>query len=391
MDLQDSLTDLVQHIAALPDAEAASVLSSMSASDIHDVLMLLDKDKAARIASLMPSMSAGALASSVVSSGVCIGDLMEEPLGVVGSERTAAGVVDHMVHTENVKEITYLYVVDEADDRLIGVVNLRDLILARPGQMVVELMTRQPFAFTPETPLSDAVHAALKRHYPAYPVVDSRGEMQGVVRGWKLFERVATDLISQAGSQVGVGREERVSTPVWQAFKQRHPWLQVNLLTAFAAAFVVSMFEDTITRIVALAAFLPVLAGQSGNTGCQALAITLRGLTLGELKEIPLARVVRKEILLGALNGICVGVVAALAMWAYASATEAGNPVMLALVIFIAMVGACIGSGIFGVIVPLTLKRLGADPATASSIFLTTFTDIIGMGLMLLLATSLVL
>ena len=171
----------------------------------------------------------------------------------------------------------------------------------------------------------------------------------------------------------------------------RHPWLQVNLITAFAAAFVVGMFESTITQIVALAAFLPVLAGQSGNTGCQALAITLRGITLGQINDYPVRQLLRKEILLGALNGAAVGLIAGIAMFAYAMSTDAASPGMLGVVIFIAMIGACIGSGIFGVAVPLVLKRFGADPATASSIFLTTFTDIIGMGLMLFLATSLVL
>lgn len=165
----------------------------------------------------------------------------------------------------------------------------------------------------------------------------------------------------------------------------------MNLVTAFAAAFVVGMFEDTITRMVALAAFLPVLAGQSGNTGCQALAITLRGLTLGELRDYPIRRLLRKEILLGALNGAVVGLIAGIAMYGYAEATDSIQPALLGAVIFLAMTGACIGSGIFGVVVPLTLKRFGADPATASSIFLTTFTDIIGMGLMLFLATALIL
>ena len=171
----------------------------------------------------------------------------------------------------------------------------------------------------------------------------------------------------------------------------RHPWLQVNLFTAFMAAFVVGLFENTIAQIVALAVFLPVLAGQSGNTGCQALAITLRGLTLGELTDVPVSRLLRKEILLGAMNGFFVGLIAAAAMWIYAGMTGVEQPVMLALVVLIAMVGACVGSGIFGVVVPLTLRRFGADPAMASSIFLTTFTDILGMGLMLLLATSMVL
>ncbi|HSH28793.1 MAG TPA: magnesium transporter, partial [Thiohalobacter sp.] len=116
----------------------------------------------------------------------------------------------------------------------------------------------------------------------------------------------------------------------------------------------------------------------------------LRGITLGHLRDYPVGRLLRKEILLGALNGAVVGVIAGIAMYAYAVASGSIQPALLGLVIFLAMVGACIGSGIFGVVVPLTLKRFGADPATASSIFLTTFTDIIGMGLMLFLATALI-
>jgi magnesium transporter len=212
----------------------------------------------------------------------------------------------------------------------------------------------------------------------------------GLVYGWRLFDFMATEISAQSGTMVGLDKEERTGTPIMQAFKMRHPWLQVNLLTAFAAAFVVGMFEDTITRIVALAAFLPVLAGQSGNTGCQALAITLRGLTLGELAKYPVSRLLRKEIILGALNGFFVGIIAAGAMWFYATNTGTEQPALLALVILVAMVGACISSGVFGVMVPLTLRRFGADPAMASSIFLTTATDVVGMGLMLFLSTTLI-
>src|SRR5690606_38187406 len=138
----------------------------------------------------------------------------------------------------------------------------------------------------------------------------------------------------------------------------------------------------TITQIVALAAFLPILAGQSGNTGCQALAITLRGMTLGDLNHFPVRKLITKELILGAMNGVLTDIVAGLAMYWSAG----GNPqeaVMLGIVILLAMTGACMASGLFGVLVPLTLKRFGADPCTASSIFLTTGTDIAGMGLML--------
>ena len=153
----------------------------------------------------------------------------------------------------------------------------------------------------------------------------------------------------------------------------------------------VGAFESTIAQIVALAVFLPVLAGQSGNTGCQALAITLRGITLGELGDYPVKKLLLKELTLGALNGFIVGLVAGAAMWVYSASSGSAEPVTLALVILIAMTGACMSSGVFGVMVPLTLQKWGADPAMASSIFLTTMTDIVGMGLMLALATAMVL
>lgn len=324
-------------------------------------------------------------------SGLTIATLLVPSTGVLRSGTTVAGALDHLVHAEPVTGITYLYVVGE-DERLLGVVAMRDLLLARPGQLLDEIMTPEPVIMSLDTPLVEAIQLALKHRHRLYPVVDGEGRLEGLVYGWRLFDCMAREISGQVGAVVGVDREERAATPVVTAFRMRHPWLQVNLLTAFAAAFVVSLFENTITQIVALAAFLPVLAGQSGNTGCQALAITLRGLTLGELKDFPVSQLLRKEITLGAMNGFFVGLVAAVAMFLYASFTgAAGSPILLALVILIAMVGACVGSGIFGVAVPLTLRRFGADPAMASSIFLTTFTDILGMGLMLLLATTIVL
>ena len=142
---------------------------------------------------------------------------------------------------------------------------------------------------------------------------------------------------------------------------------------------------------MALAVFLPVLAGQSGNTGCQALAVTLRGMTLGELKTRKGATVVAKESLLGMANGILVGITAALGMLAFAFWQGNPNAWILALIVFLAMVGSCVMSGAAGALVPMVLKRLGADPATASSIFLTTATDVVSMGLFLGLATWLIL
>ena len=186
---------------------------------------------------------------------------------------------------------------------------------------------------------------------------------------------------------VGVEKEERLDTSVARSLRLRHPWLQINLLTAFVAAAVVGIFEDTLSRLVILAVFLPVMAGQTGNTGCQALAVTLRGMTLGDVKPGSEASLVRKEGMLGLFNGAMVGVTAGAGMYIYASMQGEPGPFWFGFVVFVAMVAACTASGIAGALIPLTLKKFGADPATASSIFLTTASDVASMGIFLTLAT----
>ena len=153
------------------------------------------------------------------------------------------------------------------------------------------------------------------------------------MRGRTLFEEQALEISAQAGAMVGVEKEERLATPWSRSLRFRHPWLQLNLLTAFAAAAVVGVFQGTIDRLVVLAVFLPVLAGQSGNTGCQALAVTLRGLTLGELRPGDARRLVAKEGLLGLLNGALVGVTAGLGMLLVARAQGEPDAVVLGLVV----------------------------------------------------------
>jgi len=203
-------------------------------------------------------------------------------------------------------------------------------------------------------------------------------------------QKRSLELSAQPGIMVGVEKEERLATPWFRSLRLRHPWLQLNLLTAFAAGSVVFVFREIIDQVVILAMFLPVLAGQSGNTGCQTLAITLRGVFLGELKSGKEKRLLMKEALLGLLNGALVGLVAAFVMYVVATVQHLSSAPMLSAVVFLAMTGSCVISGICGALVPLTLRKLGADPATASSIFLTTATDMVSMGMLLGLATVLV-
>ena len=386
------IQELVRAARVRVPLDAAELLARESAETIEAVLLALPQDLALRIAFELPEnlRPKGDESDHKLPVPGRVSELAEAARGVVASGTSVQEAIDFLRESESVSDITYLWVVDGAQ-KLLGLVVMRDLLLAQLSQSVDDIMIGRPFALSPSSEIGDAIKAAVRRHYPVYPVVDPEGRLVGVVRGWRLAERQAIEISAQAGRMVGV-TEEQVDTPILQAFFKRHIWLQVNLLTAFLAGFVVSLFEGTITQIVVLAAFLPILAGQSGNTGCQALAISLRGLTLGNFDQIPRRKLLFKEAALGAMNGLGTGLVAALAMWFYAGHEAGGpNPVMLGLVILMAMTGACVSSGLSGVLIPLTLRRLGFDAATASSIFLTTVTDIVGMGLMLLLATTLVL
>ena len=198
------------------------------------------------------------------------------------------------------------------------------------------------------------------------------------------------ELSAQAGIMVGVGREERVTTPWYASMKLRHPWLQFNLLTAMLAGGIMLIFHGTLDRLLILAVFVPVLISQTSNTGGQTLAITLRGIALGDLRSGMTRALIRKEALLGLLNGFLVGLVAAFTMWVVAQTMHLENALGLSAVVFLAMIGSCVISGVGGAIVPLVLRRCGADPATASSIVLTTITDVAALVLLMGLASVMV-
>jgi magnesium transporter len=319
-----------------------------------------------------------------------VADLMSPALGVFRPEMTVAETVEELRELTRSAVITYCYVT-EADGRLVGVVVMRDMLLATPGTRLDAIMLTDVFAFPETLELDEALKAAVTRHFPVYPVCDANGVLKGLIRGEELFRNQAIEISAQSGKMVGVDKEERLTTPLKRSLILRHPWLQINLVTAFVAAGVVGAFEHTLSQLVILAVFLPVMAGQTGNTGCQALAVTLRGMTLGELKPELVRRLVAKEGLLGLYNGFLVGITAGIGMAVYATMQHEAQPVLMGFVVLIAMTVSCTVAGIAGALIPLTLKRFGADPATASSIFLTTASDVASMGIFLSLSTLLLL
>ena len=386
---------LVRKLRMRAPEDAAVLLAREGPERIRAALDSLPADFAKRVVGYIPPPQRppelGAEPDRLDLAGT-VTELMEPVPSSIICGSTVAGAIATLKRAEVPTDITYLYVTNE-DDCLVGLVVMRDLVLANSDATVDQIMLSEPFVLGADMSVTDACKAAVSRHYPVYPVVDGARRLVGQVRGWQLFEQQVIEISAQSGRMVGIVREERVYTPWVASFVKRHPWLQLNLFTAFMAAYMVGSFAETIERMIALAAFLPVLAGQSSNTGCQALAITLRGLALGDVDRQSRLKLIAREAILGASNGLLVGLVAAAAMWLYASSIPetAVQAPALALVITIAMTGACVTSGISGVLIPLLLRRLGSDPATASAIFLTTVAEIVGMGLMLMLATTLLL
>jgi magnesium transporter len=382
--------DAVAYLDGESDELIAQVLSECDAAAAIGILVCFSGERSQAIRARASEEKRSQWIRNEAYPEGSVGRLMEQPSALFRASATVGEAIEVLRGLANAMLVTYGYVTGEGG-QLRGVLVMRDLLLARSDQTLEEIMVESPFSLYPEMSVSEATKLVLHRHYPVYPVCSEDGRLMGLIRGYVLFEEQAIELSAQPGRMVGVEDEERVTTPWWRCLRFRHPWLQLNLVTAFMAASVVGVFQHTIDQVVLLAVFLPVLAGQSGNTGLQSLAVTLRGMTLGELKERKNSRLVAKEALVGLLNGILVGLTAGLGMYLYAGWMDNSEPFLLGLVVFLAMVSSCVLSGVSGTLIPIGLKRLGVDPATASSIFLTTLTDLVSMGLFLWLATLLLL
>jgi magnesium transporter len=273
---------------------------------------------------------------------------------------------------------------------LTGVLVFKDVFYHKLNEKIKDICFKNPICLDAEADILEAYNKIASEQIPEFPVVDSERKLLGTLRGKHVVDAYAIKISAQSGLMVGASPEEGIDSSYIKGIKLRGPWLLINLVTAFVAGGVVGYFQDTIDQIVLLAMFLPILAGQSGNTGAQALAVLIREMTLGEV-ESKITKQLYKESIMGLVHGFVTGGICAIVM--YWLATQQNNPhaFALAIIILISMVASCIISGLMGAFVPVTLKKFGADPAAASSIFLTTGTDVVSMGVMLFLATKFII
>ena len=270
-----------------------------------------------------------------------------------------------------------------SENQLTSRVNMQDLALAEPMQLLSELSFPIRTVVNPTDPREEVVAKLEEFKLSSLPVVDLSGRLAGVVGYDALVKAAEAEASLDIQTMFGVSKDERALSKPLFSIRKRLPWLQINLLTAFLAAGVVGFFEDTIAKFTALAILLPVVAGQSGNAGAQALAVTMRGLALKEISVRQWIAVVLKEAMVGFVNGVAVALTTSVGVYVWS------HSLGLAFVIGISMVISMVAAGVAGASVPIVLTRIGQDPATASSIILTTVTDIAGFLSFLGIATLL--
>jgi len=369
-------------LVSIGEAKATAVLATLDPARAAALMAMLDEQAREKLLGALDDRAARELREIMTYPAETAGALMDPRTGSLF--RPDSRVRDVVARLRRIRQqrVQDLFVV-AADGELIGALKLNDVLLAAPTATLASLIEHPPVTVAATSPREEVVETLQNHNLTALPVVDFEGRLVGVIRQEGLLAAVGEEMSADLQTMVGVSKAERALSPPMFAVRKRLPWLQVNLLTAFVAAAVVGLFEGTIARFTALAVLMPVVAGQSGNTGAQALAVTLRGLALREIRGRHWLRVLAKEALVGSANGF------AIAFFAGAGVLLWSGSSGLALVIAVAMIVSMTIAAVAGAGIPLLLTALDQDPAQSSSIFLTTITDVIGFLSFLGLATLL--
>jgi len=310
------------------------------------------------------------------------GRLMNPNVFALPEELTAGEAITALQKARDVEMVFYLYVVDERR-HLVGVVSLRRLLLVSPDTPLKHIMTTDVYSARVDTDQEEVARQVASYNLLAIPVVDGENKLVGVVTVDDVIDVIKDEATEDVYRLAGVSKDDGVLTPPGESLRRRLPWLLVNLVTAFAAALVVGLFQDTIQSVIALAVFMPVVAGMGGNAATQTLAVVVRGIALGELTWANARQALFKEGLVGLGNGFGAGLVGALGVFAFTP----DHNWALGLILMAAMVLNMFVAAIAGTLIPLGLRAAKVDPALASSVFITTLTDVFGFFSFLGLAT----
>ena len=391
---QSLLDDLDAAVVAeileyLEPEESVEMIGDRSPAELAEVLNLTGPDVAVDLLRQMPedkqneTLEAMADPAEVTEllqyQDDTAGGLMTLDYPVVNDKTTTPNALDQLrLLGEDAEDINSVLVVDD-EQRLVGSLSITRLALARSNVVVGDIMDPEINSVTAETDQEECAKVMQRYNLDVLPVLDSEGRLSGVILDDDLVDVVVEEATEDMFRIASVGGE-RIAGPLTNSLRSRLPWLYINLATAFLAAVMVSLFETTITRVVALAVFLPVVASQGGIGGTQTVTLVVRSMALGEVPRRLGFRLLARELALGLIHGVALGIVVGFVAYLWK-----GN-VTLGIVLGLAMLGNMLVAGMFGAGVPLLLRQLRMDPAVSSAVFVTTFTDVIGFVLFLGLA-----
>jgi magnesium transporter len=382
----------MEAVSELGPEAGAALLATRSAEEIAKLAQEIPSDDAAALIDYLPEELSGAVLdlmrpkeSSVVENLLeyaerTAGRIMNPHVFALSEDLTVGEAITELQTNRDVEMVFYLYIVDERR-HLVGVTSLRRLLLVAPETPLKRIMTADLISARADMDQEEVARQVASYNLLAIPVVDEENKLVGVITVDDVIDVIKDEATEDIYRLAGVAGDERAFTPAGESLRKRLPWLGINLITAFLAASVVALFENTIDQITALAVFMPIVAGMGGNAATQTLTVIVRGIALGELTWGNSRKALMKEAVVGVCNGVILGLVAA----GVAAATR--GSLTLGLVLCAAMIINMFVAATAGTLIPLGLRAVNVDPALASSVFITTLTDVIGFFSFLGLAT----
>ena len=378
--------DSAEVVGAMRESRAVKIIEAFDPDDAADIVAELDDDDRTRLLDKVDPETAHTVQSLLAYEPETAGGIMTPEYASVFPEMNADQAIDHLrSHFRDAEELYNIYVVDKGN-HLLGVVSVRDLILAKSTQLIVDFMNTQVKGVcTPDMDREEVALLIAEYNLLSLPVVGPNNNILGIVTVDDVIDIMQDEATEDIQKFVGAGYDESIHDKISYSLVKRHPWLQVNLLTAFMAAGIIFMFQNQIKQLTLLAVFMPVIASLGGNAGTQTLAVAIRSIALGEVSNDDQLRLCLRETLKGLINGVAVGLIAALT--AYLVTYSLG----VALIVIIALILNMGLAGLLGALIPLLLQKFHLDPAQSSSIFLTAVSDVAGFFIFLSLGTWLLL
>ena len=367
-------------LATRPAEEIAKLAQDIPSDDAAALIDHLPEELSSAVLHLMRPKESGVVENLLEYAERTAGRIMNPNVFALNEDITVGEAITEIQSSRDVEMVFYLYVVDERR-HLVGVVSLRRLLLVSPETPLKRIMTADITSARVDMDQEEVAQQVAAYNLLAIPVVDAENKLVGIITVDDVIDVIKDEATEDIYRLAGVAGDERAFTPAAESLRKRLPWLAINLLTAFFAAAVVGLFEGTIDLFPVLAVFMPIVAGMGGNAGTQTLTVIVRGIALGELSWSNSRKALLKEVLVGLGNGVVLGATAAAVVW-----IVRGSPA-LGLVLGMAMIINMFVAAAAGTLVPLGLRAANVDPALASSVFITTMTDMFGFFSFLGLAT----